>query len=233
MGLVAGAVLLFGLGCTALPVGSGGVDGPVIYSGESPFGGGEDAQISGVITLEGECLYLSSLDDPALRYPVVWPRGTQWQEDPPGVVLPDGHVAVVGDVATGSGGYHHPEDVESRADADGAELADRCADGPSREVAIFNPGSDVNLELLPFEDPRLFGLCEDMIADFAEGEPGASSTEEEAVAEFVDANWVLRGLVVEDGKIYHLGEQVGTYDIITLPEDTLAVESAEWCYPVE
>jgi len=71
----AGAALLACLGCGALPFGSGGTDGPVIYGGSS--NDGEDAQVGGVVTLDGECLYLQFADDPSLRYPVVWPSQPQ------------------------------------------------------------------------------------------------------------------------------------------------------------
>lgn len=89
----------------------------------------------------------------------------------------------------------------------------------------------VGQPVLAFDDAAFAGLCEDLINDFAEGEPAPSTTKESAVQRFVAENRVLAGLVVEDGKILHRGEQVGSYRVVELPGDTFAVESAEWCYP--
>jgi hypothetical protein len=86
---------------------------------------------------------------------------------------------------------------------------------------------------LPFENPELAGLCEDLINDFAEGEPSPAATEEEAADLLVTENSILRGLEVRDGKVFHLGQQVGSYQVVERPGDTFAVESAEWCFPGE
>ena len=123
-----------------------GVDGPVIFSGSNPDNSGEDALISGIVSLEGECLYLMGDDnDPnSSRDLVVWPAGTKWQADPAGVVLPNGDVALLGDVVEGGGGYHGPDDVLDLAGEEAAALAGRCA-GPGKGVAIFNRESDVEI----------------------------------------------------------------------------------------
>ncbi len=124
----------------------GGVDGPVIFSGSNPDNSGEDALISGIVSLEGECLYLMGDDnDPnSPRDLVVWPAGTKWQADPAGVVLPNGDVALLGEVVEGGGGYHGPDYVLDLAGEEAAALAERCA-GPGQGVAIFNRESDVEL----------------------------------------------------------------------------------------
>jgi hypothetical protein len=70
-----------------------------------------------------------------------------------------------------------------------------------------------------------------MIADFADGEPSPSQTEKEAAAQFVAEHSILEGLDVQEGKIFHRGEQVGSYRIVKRPGETFSVESAEWCYP--
>jgi len=86
---------------------------------------------------------------------------------------------------------------------------------------------------LPFENPEFAGLCEDLINDFGEGEPSPATTEEEATQLLVAENSVLRGLEVRDGKVFHRGQQVGSYQVVERPGDTFAVESAEWCFPTE
>ena len=138
--VIAAAVLLWSL------VGRGGpgLDGPVVYSGFSFAAGGEDALIEGVLMLDGDCLYIDSPDVPGARYPAVWPHGTKWQEEPTGIILPGGEIALLGAWVSGGGGYHKDRRrIESVADSTGAELVLRCALGPHREVAIFNRGSGV------------------------------------------------------------------------------------------
>jgi hypothetical protein len=44
---------------------------------------------------------------------VVWPEGTTGTSDGPGVVLPDGSIARVGDRITGTGGHHAGTIAES------------------------------------------------------------------------------------------------------------------------
>ncbi len=90
---------------------------------------------------------------------------------------------------------------------------------------------DTSKTTLPFESLSLAGLCEDSIADFADGEPAPSSTEAEALAEFIQEHPTLRGLDLGDGVIMHREQQVGTYNIVDRPEGTVAVESGEWCFP--
>ena len=86
-------------------------------------------------------------------------------------------------------------------------------------------------EPLAFDDPELAGLCETLINDFVEGEPSPSPSVEAVAATFVLDNQILEGLIVQDGRILHRGEQVGRYSVVERPADTFAVESAEWCYP--
>jgi hypothetical protein len=86
---------------------------------------------------------------------------------------------------------------------------------------------------LAFEDSQLAGGCEDTTAEFAEGEPSPSSTEQEAAAQLVAENKILEGLELVDGVILLRGEQVGSYQVVARPGGTFAVESAMWCYPVK
>ncbi len=131
--------------CSSLGFGGPGVDGPVIHSGFSFGGDGDDAEVTGALSLDGPCLYIEHPDLPEIRYPVVWPKGTGWQAEPAGVTLPGGAVALLGQVVYGGGGYYKERDrIESVAGLEGADLALRCAEEPYHEVAIFNPGSRVD-----------------------------------------------------------------------------------------
>ena len=103
-----------------------------------------------------------------------------------------------------------------------------CSGGPTR-FGIGSAGliSLREVEPLAFEDPQLAGLCEDSIADFAEGEPAPSSTEQEAVAQFVAEHKILAGLALVGGTIFLREQRVGTYQVVDRPGGTLAVESGE------
>jgi hypothetical protein len=57
----------------------------------------------------------------------------------------------------------------------------------------------ITIENLPFEDPALTGLCEDMSASFADSEPSPLVTEDDAAAGFVSENTILAGLEIIDG----------------------------------
>jgi hypothetical protein len=141
------AVVTVGAGIylwTALGRSGPGVDGPVVHSGFSLMAGGDAALIEGVVLLDGDCLYIGDPELPEIRHPAVWPHGTRWQEEPAGVVLPDGDVAQLGTRVSGGGGFHSDRDrVESVTNVEGAELTFRCTEEPYREVAIFNLGSSV------------------------------------------------------------------------------------------
>lgn len=117
---------------------TGAVDGPVLTSGGSA-GGGDDAQVYGEIVLDGDCLLL---EHEAGHNAVVWPAGTNWQAEPPAVLLPGGETVEIGGAVNGSGGYYARDQVESRAGAAVADAAAACA-GPDGETAVFNPGSEV------------------------------------------------------------------------------------------
>lgn len=130
-----GAVLT---GCSAL--GSGGVDGPLIVA--APSNDAQDALISGTIILEGDCLYIARDD---VRYPVVWPNGSRWEDAAQAIVLPGGVAVEPGDVVEGGGGFAQPDRVGATAGPDGQALAEQCAEPPSGEVAIFNANGDIQV----------------------------------------------------------------------------------------
>jgi hypothetical protein len=108
-------------GCGA----AGGVDGPVLTSGRGG-GGGNDAEVTGTVILEDECLVMQLEGN---RYPVVWPSGTRWQPEPPAVLLASGTVPIGGEVS-GGGGYYSPEDLQALPD-EVTEAAAACV-GPTR-----------------------------------------------------------------------------------------------------
>lgn len=102
-----------------------------------------DAIVGGALTFDGECLYLVSGE---IEYPVVWPHGASWDDDPPSVRI-DGQRIEPGMSVTGSGGYV-PLVRDNLVRAAGAAVADaaiECA-GPTGEIAYFNEGSAVFLE---------------------------------------------------------------------------------------
>ena len=122
----------------------GGVDGPLMYGPKPRSNEGEGALVAGTVSRDGDCLYVVSEDDPDLRYPVLWPYGSLWQDDPGAVVLLDGTVLELGEAFTAGGGFH--DALTLTADwlaAPAVERARSCADGEWREVAIVHSVSKV------------------------------------------------------------------------------------------
>jgi len=128
-------------GCSS----TGAIDGPVLTSPAQPFGpsGGMAAEVTGVLLLDEStnCL-LMELE--GVQYPLVWPAGTRWQEDPPAVVLEHGERVHLGMTVYGGGGYLYRDDVEELSGSAVAEAAGRCA-GPTGEIAFFNIESGVDV----------------------------------------------------------------------------------------
>lgn len=135
--VVAVATLLVVSGC------SGSVDGPVIEGSRRT--GGTDAEVLGVVVIEGDCIYLRQ-DEIDTRYPVVWPHGTSWNRAESAIKLPDGTLVYDGDQVYGGGGYHHEGNLDQYTVAAGVELALRCVDNQFGEVAVFNAGGDIDVE---------------------------------------------------------------------------------------
>ncbi|MGB8361217.1 MAG: hypothetical protein WCE80_07455, partial [Acidimicrobiia bacterium] len=104
---------------------------------------GMAAEVTGVLVLDEstDCL-LMELE--GVRYPVVWPAGTRWQEDPPAVVLKGGEKAEIGMTVYGGGGYLYQDHVEELAGPTVAAAAGRCV-GPTGEIALFNIESEVDV----------------------------------------------------------------------------------------
>ncbi len=137
LGVGAVATLLLVSGC------SGSVDGPVIEGNRRS--GGDDAEVLGVVVIEGDCIYLRQADIDT-RYPVVWPHGTSWNRAESAIELPDGTLVYDGDQVYGGGGYHHEGNLDEYTVAEGIELALRCVDNQYGEVAVFNSGGDVDVD---------------------------------------------------------------------------------------
>lgn len=135
------AMLALVVGCSS----TGSVDGPVLTSRSELFGqsGGMAAEVTGVLVYDepSNCL-LMELEE--VLYPIVWPAGTRWLDDPPGVVLNGGVVVEPGMTFYGGGGYLQAEQIQEMTGWAVAAAADRCT-GPTGEIAFFNVESEVEL----------------------------------------------------------------------------------------
>ena len=104
-----------------------------------------EAEVRGTVEIRDDCLVLVQEDVPdAPAYPVVWPAGTTWQEDPPAVVLEDGRVVEPGTTVIGAGGYLQRDDLEGLVGSAVADAAGSCV-GETGEIALFNTGSDIQV----------------------------------------------------------------------------------------
>jgi hypothetical protein len=114
------------------------LDGPVI---RYPQRSGDTEQlaalVSGVLQLEGPCLYVLSHES-GERYPVVWPAGTHWDEASNSVVSPTGEPMPIGGEVSGGGGYFYVPDVEHLVGPEAASLASQCVDNQYGEIAMVN-----------------------------------------------------------------------------------------------
>lgn len=123
----------------------GRVDGPVLVSPlpESDELVGMAAEVKGTVIFDNdtECLLLEL---EGVSYPLVWPAGTSWRSDPPGVRLDNGEIVEPGMTVHGGGGYLKREGIEHMAGTAVADAAATCA-GPTGETAIFNIGSTVTV----------------------------------------------------------------------------------------
>ncbi len=122
------------VGCSS----TGTVDGAVLASPaqlSGPFGG-MAAEVTGVLVFDDSTNCLR-VELEGVQYPLVWPAGTRWQEDPPVVLLKDGAKVEPGMTVYGSGGYLYRDHVEELSGSAVAEAAERCA-GSTGEIAFFN-----------------------------------------------------------------------------------------------
>lgn len=114
-----------------------GVDGPLMYAAARSYR--DDAMaalIIGTLELDGDCLYTTFDGN---RYPVLWPHGTTWDETTSSVVLANGTSLALGTELDGGGGYMNIDVFSDVVDNDDVvELARRCAEEPSFEIAVMN-----------------------------------------------------------------------------------------------
>lgn len=130
LAVLAAVVVLF------LTTGRGGrivVDGPVARHERGwGLGGtsGMDAIVGGVLAYEDGCLLLDG-------DPVIWPDGTEWDDDATGVRLPNGALATPGTSVRGGGGsISVTPEIEA--------LLGDCL-GSASSVTTFNADSDVDV----------------------------------------------------------------------------------------
>ena len=121
-----------------------GVDGPLArYAERAEVDDQSDAEISGVLSREGDCLYLNpSVGE---RFPVIWPTDTTWDEARQVVNLPNGDQIGLSDSAVGGGAYIGVGDTERLRrllSEDTFDLVTGCADQPSGSFAFVNNVDD-------------------------------------------------------------------------------------------
>ncbi|MEM9132665.1 MAG: hypothetical protein AAGA59_09975 [Actinomycetota bacterium] len=104
-------------------------------------GDGDDAEVVGVVEIEGECLYLVS-DEVGERYPVVWPASTSYDGSEGAILLPNGDSVAHGDTVRGGGGYRYVDDVRQTSGDAAAELVSGCLDNTYGEIAVVNNQAD-------------------------------------------------------------------------------------------
>lgn len=158
-----------------------GLDGPVMRH-LAPFASeGEDAEVRGVVEIEGDCLYIA-LGEVGERYPVVWPASTSWDPGTRRVMLANGNSVGHGDSVYGGGGYRYVDDVAAAAGEAAADRARECVDNQYGEIAVVNNRAD--------------GIgAGDRVVD--EKEPSSSSVD----ALGVDGDWVIEDLIVDGERV--------------------------------
>jgi hypothetical protein len=114
------------------------IDGPVMrYPRPSDNEGGMDAEVRGVLELDGSCLYVAP-DEVGERYPILWPARTRWDEENQAVISPMGEAMAIGEEVYGGGGYLYVRDVEHIAGPQASALAAECVDNTYGEIAVVN-----------------------------------------------------------------------------------------------
>jgi hypothetical protein len=130
---------LITLATAGLMVGCGDAD-PAVLDGEgvrtfvqASKNGGDDAQITGLLTLtDNACLAVESPE--GLLYVLVWPSGTTLLTGGrTGVDVPDAGAIEVGDSFEAGGGYYQPPLPDSAPAVPG-----ECLAGAEREVALVD-----------------------------------------------------------------------------------------------
>lgn len=118
---------------------------PVLTSPPAPEGPleGMGAEVTGVVVYD-DTTGCVQIELEGTTYPVIWPAGTTWQEEPPAVVLEDGVVVTPGMTVWGGGGYLSQRDIAATAGETTSARAAACI-GPTGEIAYFNEGATVEV----------------------------------------------------------------------------------------
>lgn len=151
------SVLVLVVGCLAACGGSGvgAADGPVLTSPAGPADGGMDALVLGMVDVRDGCVLLVQEDVPGEPvYPVIWPAGTSWREDPPAVVLAGGQVVESGTSVSGGGGYLQRDGIENLAGSEVTDAAAECAGATARSLCSTSTATSRSDDLVP-PDPRV------------------------------------------------------------------------------
>lgn len=185
VGAVAMMAALGGCGSDDVSTGAAepapGLDGPVIRHLEAYSNDEEDAEVRGVVEIEGDCLYVA-LDEIGERYPIVWPAATSWDPDTGRVLLPNGESVSHGDSVYGAGAYRYVDDVEALAGEAAAALAGECVDNQYGEVAVVNN----RVEGIGAGDPVV-----------NEEDPGSESIDPLSL----DGDWLVNELIVDGVRV--------------------------------
>jgi hypothetical protein len=113
------------------------MDGPLMhYPDASSPSGNLSTLLTGVLRLDGDCLYLVRDADETEHFPILWPAGTRWDGPNQSVVSPGGEIMRVGDSVEGRGGYFALSDVSLLAGGAARNLAAECAENAFVETAV-------------------------------------------------------------------------------------------------
>jgi hypothetical protein len=197
-----------------------GTDLPRIWRHDEANPLGMMAIVRGTLTYrpERDCFFL--IDEGGIERPVVWPYGTQPTADGPGVVLPDGQVATVGDQVEGGGGY-----LPGR----GFDIPDACR-APDGDAAQLNPTGPIEVtrpephisrheesaggagRLAPVQGTLVYWAEADC---FLITEPGSISGHPVVWPYGTEATADGPGVVLPDGQVARVGDHVrgsGSYN---------------------
>ena len=116
---------------------SASLEGPVVRHLAPLTNEGQDAEVRGVIDIEGDCLYVR-LDEIGQRFPVVWPATTSWDPAVERLTLPNGDAVEAGDEVWGGGGYTGADSVDRIVDEAAAQRLGACVDNEYSEIAVVN-----------------------------------------------------------------------------------------------
>lgn len=204
------------------PAPAGGVDGPVMYAPAAQSDRMEMALVEGRLARNSDCLFVEPGDEIAsgLRYVLLWPNGTTWDDDTETVRVPGGVGIPVGSEFTAAGGYYTVEDLgEAGQHPDVIDRASGCA-FDSSEVAYVQGDvrvTDVAPELtVPTYDLELPG------AELVEDSPHMARNTD--VTLWSDGRGAYLSLIARPGL-------PGTYSTpgteATVPDDTFPAERGE------